>query len=358
MFYKSKFYANNKRALNLMNESKDLIYSYLEAKPDAEGSCYNRIKTIPITDRNQDNGYSNFKFGYNHIVYGYQTANVRIETGSFMGNFSIDATKIDNIKSADLIVFAASNDSIYIADRTLNNNNAWLFDKSIRNVVVVPYEKKKRVYYQFNIEMLLYKKAIIKLRKEDDKLLAIHGDTYTMYKGEQPLIAKDFHEYNIDTSDIDFVMYDGLTSKACFYNFLFNEHTCTEHIATLTKLAAYIWETVADQKETTVSAIYQKIVRAYNKTIKDNVATPVVISARKNNIDSSILDKDGNVVLYVSDNEEFNISQHLKANKTDDMKVYQRVIFYLKRHDYKFNPKWTMAELEIADAYCKKHNIY
>lgn len=352
---------NNKHSLQIVNKYKNVIYSYLEAVPDSGTKKYNHITTIPMSERNEQNGMANFKFGYNEFLndaqHLYTECNVRVENGAFNNVFSIKASKVNSIKKADLIVFACESNPqmLYIADRKHNNDNDWLTDKSLRKVVTTTFDGIKEVtFYQYDIENLWRLGHIIEIFQDDamkyQNVIAILHNDYNTKTGEPVRTAKRYIDYNIDTDHIKFVQYDA--KSACTYYFGYNSYTCTSIPGTLPGMTHWL----SNYSDATPESIYQKLYKVLQNNIKDGKAhsCKVKLDRKDCHIDPSIINENNEIEIFVSTSETFNIKDNLTTNTTSDMKAYKKVLMYLKRHENKYNPKWTEEEKAIADGYLAK----
>lgn len=367
-FMKKHFFNRcNTAALKTVDKYKNIIYSYLEAVPDSGAQKYNNITTIPVSERNESNGYSNFKFNYNEYVTDsykrHSYCNVRVENNVFNGLLSIKASKASSLKKADLIIFTnpACPEVLYAAHKKLNNDNSWLDNKSLRRVDTVTFDGLKSVtYYSYNIETLWRLGHIIqiyqdKALKDQGSISILHND-YKSTTGDCTKTIKGYKDYGIDLSHIDYVQYDGRESYTYYFGYAGYEYTSVP--STLPGVVNFLKEYTS----ATPRSIYQKLYKVLTKNMREDKAFSCKIKLDPSKIDMridpSIINDDNEIEIYVTTSPEYRIEDHIVENKTADMKAYQKayqkVILYLKRHDGLFNPKWTEEERKIAENYLSK----
>lgn len=385
------FSLGNQKALHLMNKWKDVIFSYLNACPNKD---YNHITTIPLKDRNQNNGYSNFRLFVNEYV-GTGTLqsrmNVRFETAMFNDDLLIQTAKVNSFLGADILIFATE-DSLFISQ-----DQSWLINTNYFNVSVHRFNednsKKEKivVYNRYNAYNLIANHEIVKVvydpSVDKDNIIVISSYDFLIHDENGNIrdtrVKKSFHEYNIDTSHIKSVQWDRRFAKAIYCS-LGDRYTNT--LFTTYDLAAYLEE----KTYLTTNQLYQRIIRVYNKVLETGKAYCTKFKVRpeyictdgaftsKNPIDPRWIDENGNISLYISIDPEFDIFENkielatadmkqyqqeyqkakaetIKAyqkryreEKADSKRIYQKVFMYLKRHNNTFNPKWNEEEIEIA----------
>lgn len=360
---KQYFNTFNTTALKTVDTYKNIIYSYLEARPDSGTNKYNHINTVPVSERTEANGYANFKFGYNEYVsdtyFQYTEKNVRIENNVFNGLLSIKASKAASLRKADLIVFAnpTAPDVLYIADRSLNNDNSWLLNKSLRRVDTVTFDGEKEItYYSYSIETLWRLGHVIELYQDEafryQNVVAVLHNDYQTSTGDCTKTVKGYHDYNIDLSHIEYVQYD--SREAYTYYIGYKGYKYTNVPCTLPGVVNFL----KSYTSATPHSIYQKLYKVLNKNIKDDKAYSCKIKLDTDKIDMkidpSIINENNELEIFVTTSPDYCIEDHIVENVTSNMKTYQKVVLYLKRHDNAFNPKWTEEEVKIAEKYLAK----
>lgn len=393
------FSLGNQKALHLMNKWKDVIFSYLNACPNKD---YNHITTIPLKDRNQNNGYSNFRLFVNEYYYGtaqVQRYNIRFETAIFDSDILVQTAKVNSFLGTDMLIFATE-DSLFISQ-----NQSWLTNTNYFNVSVHRFNednsKKEKivVYNRYNTYNLIANHEIVKVvydpSVDKDNIVVISSYDFLICDENGNIrdtrVRKPFYEYNIDTSHIKSVQWDKRFAKAIYCS-LGDRYTNT--LYTTYDLVAYL----EPKTYLTANQLYQRIIRVYNKVINTGKAYCTKFKVRPEYvcldgaftsnipIDPRWIDENGNISLYISIDPEFDIFENkielatadmkqyqkdyqkdyrkaraeyikeyqkqyqkiYREEKADSKKVYQKVFMYLKRHNNTFNPKWNEEEIEIA----------
>ena len=355
------FNSNNIKALELVNNWKDEIYSFLEAKPDSPYKKFNHIYTNNNSDRNKNNGFANFVFQANVCIDDNYALvdkfNIRIETNVFMGRFQVAARKVNNFANADYIIFGTG-DTLYVSDRKANNNHDWLFNKELRNRTDVEINGKLRTFYTYNLNALLKNHKVFCIIKNeyklDKRIVVCTEDLATKFnEGADSNIYKTFNYYDIDTSNIKYVQYDPRLAQICFYGF--KGYKYTNNRGTVIEITNLL----SDYADISQQAIYQRLNRALTNTVKTGKVKTCVIPMKdwvRNDIsfDSSILNENNEVEVYLSQDPDFDIEENKHINKTEDMKEYQKNYgnMYRKVKKYKLThteprASWTDEEKEL-----------
>ncbi len=355
---KTFYNANNEKALNFINTYKDAIYSYLMADPSK--TKFNHITTISVSQRNDNNGWANFEIMYNEDIGLCKRKQVRVETNVFRNELIVQTSKVVHILKSDILLFPSENeDSFYIS---IGNRN-WLTDiKFFRRETVSWDGINSKTYNIYNLKNLLANSQIVKILVDKvlNKIVIISNLDFLLQESENvndTRVWKEYKKYNIDTSHIQFVQYDGKQPNTIFWCTKASRYT--KDIASTTKLALYL------ESMSSVSAknIYQKINRIYKKFLISGKACSFKIPASKNvlssiNYDQSMFDDKGNIVIYISDRADFDIKENKVENITENIKDYQKdygnhyrkVKKWIKEHpgNTSFPKKWTKQDLEIA----------
>ena len=361
------FLNGNQKALRLLNKYKNVIFSYLNADPE---KGMNRISTIPVNKRTEENGFANFAFYVNvredkrSYVRKY---NVRFETGLFNDTFSIQTSKVHNIEKAHLLIFA--NDSrIYISESDPDLGRIkWLRETKFFSQKTVDWlgNGSLKTYNEYNIYGLLNNHQIVSLAYDfntnGDTIKVITSTDFMVTGNKDTRTIKPYYDYNIDTSHITKVQFDLKVGKVMYFSL---GDRYTNNIGSSSIIALRLSEiTTLTQQQ-----LYQRILRVYNKMVKTGKAYCTKFPVKPEyighfGIDQRWLDSNGNISLYVSYDEHFDIIENKVELATADMKeyqkeyrektadskkLYQKVFMYLKRHNNTFNPKWNENEVEIA----------
>lgn len=358
----SKFFSsNNKKALEIVNKYKNVIYSFLMADPSK--TDYNHITTISTSERTDDNGYANFRFCFQEEKGYIQKLNVRVETNSYDNKLSINVNKVAHLAKSDMLIFPSIKpNSIYVSLLDNFGGRSWLTDKTLFSRITEKYNGKNKTYNVYNLYKLIDKvNSIFELTyNPDNNTIVVISDYMFTINNDKKLdtrVFKPFYDYNIDTDHIKYVQYDKKTSGSVFW--CFGKERYTDKIASTTKLAAYL----SQYTDKDASAIYRQILKAYKKTAETGKAHSFKIKAKEsllNNftIDPDLIDNDGNIIVYVSGEDNFDVTENKVENITDNMAEYQakyqaeyqKVNMWIKRNPGKTNfpKKWSEENIALA----------
>lgn len=348
---------NNSRALDVVNTYKDALYSFLMADPSKP--TFNHISTIPVAERNDNNGYANFLFCYQDTDIGLmQKLNVRVETWTFNDTLLINSNKVAHLQKCDMLIFPGEENSLYVSVLDNFGSRKWLTDKSNFSRKTFNFNGKQKTYNIYNLRKITdIETSVFELvYSADKKNIIVIKDYKFMLSSDEKLdtrVFKPLVNYNIDTSHIKFVQYDAKVSSIVFW--CFGKDRYTNNIASTTKLAAYLTR----YTDNDASSIYQQILRAYKKTIETGKAYSFKLPAKSSMLndiafDPSIFDKDNNITIYISDSDTFDVIENKVENITDNINAYQRayqkVRLWIKRNPGKAElpSKWTEEEKELA----------
>ena len=139
----------------------------------------------------------------------------------------------------------------------------------------------------------------------------------------------------------------------------FGKERYTDKIASTTKLAAYL----SQYTDKEANSIYQQILRTYKKTAETGKAYSFKIRAKENllnnfTIDPDLIDNDNNIIVYVSGDDNFDVTENKVENITDNMAEYQakyqpeyqKVNMWIRRNPGKTNfpKKWSEENIALA----------
>lgn len=359
---KQFFNSNNTKALGIVNKYKNIIYSFLMADPSKTN--FNHIKTIPTSERTDDNGYANFQFSFQEEVGYAQKLNVRVETATYDNKLYINANKVSHLAKCDMLVFpSVKPNSIYISLLDNFGGRGWLTDKTLFNRNSVKYnETSVKTYNVYNLYKLTDKvNSVFELSyNPDNNTVAVISDYKFITSNDSRLdtrVFKTFYDYNIDTSHIEFVQYDKRISSCVFW--CFGKERYTDKVASTTKLATYL----SQYTDKNSSAIYQQILKTYKKTAETGKAYSFKIKAKPSlignfTIDPELIDSDGNIIIYVSGEDNFNVAENKVENITDNIAEYDKVKKWIKRNPGKTNfpKKWSEENITLANKLILKLN--
>ncbi len=353
MKQKKFFSSNNKKALEIVNKYKNVIYSFLMADPSK--TDYNHITTISTSERTDDNGYANFRFCFQEEKGYIQKLNVRVETNSYDNKLSINVNKVAHLAKSDMLIFPSIKpNSIYVSLLDNFGGRSWLTDKTLFSRITKKTETNTKTYNVYNLYKLIDKvNSIFELTyNPDNNTIVVISDYMFTINNDKKLdtrVFKPYYDYNIDTDHIKYVQYDKKTSGSVFW--CFGKERYTDKIASTTKLAAYL----SQYTDKDASAIYRQILKAYKKTAETGKAHSFKIKAKEtllNNftIDPDLIDSDGNITVYVSGEDNFDVTENKVENITDNMAEYQKIKVWIKRNPGKTNfpKKWSEENIALA----------
>ena len=360
------FSSNNKKALEIVNKYKNVIYSFLMADPSK--TDYNHITTISTSERTDDNGYANFRFCFQEEKGYIQKLNVRVETNSYDNKLFINVNKVTHLAKSDMLIFPSTKpNSIYVSLLDNFGGRSWLTDKTLFSRTTIKYtETNSKTYNVYNLYKLIDKvNSIFELTyNPDNNTIVVISDYMFTINNDKKLdtrVFKPYYDYNIDTDHIKYVQYDKKTSGSIFW--CFGKERYTDKIASTTKLAAYL----SQYTDKEANSIYQQILRTYKKTAETGKAYSFKIKAKEtllNNftIDPDLIDNDGNIIVYVSGDDNFDVIENKVENITDNMAEYQakyqakyqpeyqKVNMWIRRNPGKTNfpKKWSEENIALA----------
>ena len=347
------FNSNNTKALEIVNKYKNVIYSFLMADPSK--TDYNHITTISTSGRTDDNGYANFRFCFQEEKGYIQKLNVRVETSNYDNKLFINVNKVSHLAKSDMLIFPSIKpNSIYVSLLDNFGGRSWLTDKTLFSRITKKCNGKNKTYNVYNLYKLIDKvNSIFELTyNPDNNTIVVISDYMFTINNDKKLdtrVFKPYYDYNIDTGHIKYVQYDKKTSGSVFW--CFGKERYTDKIASTTKLATYL----SQYTDKDASAIYRQILKAYKKTAETGKAHSFKIRAKEtllNNftIDPDLIDNDGNIIVYVSGEDNFDVTENKVENITDNMAEYQKIKVWIKRNPGKTNfpKKWSEENIALA----------
>ena len=357
---KTFFNSHNSKALEIVNTYKNMIYSYLMADPSK--TKFNHILTVPVSQRNDNNGWPNFRFDFQEKVGLLQKMNVRVETNTFQNSLIIRTSKVAHLLKCDLLVFPGRDEeSVYLSFLDNWGNRNWLTDKRFYRQETKQWSETSQVTYNYyNLRNLVANGQIIQLSldKPENKIVVIDNFDFLLPESEEKddtRMWKEYYDYGLSTSHIDRVQFDGKQANTVFW--CTSSERYTKNLGTTTKVSLYL-ESISTKNS---SSIYQQLMKAYNKTVESGKAycfkIPVKPSLIGNiNFDQSMIDSKGNITIYVSNSPEFDVIENKVEKIIDDIKAYRKVWKWIKENPNKtdFPKKWTEEDLAIANEIMNK----
>ena len=353
------FNSNNQKALDFINDNLDAIYSYLMADPSK--TQFNHITTIPVSQRNDSNGWANFRLDFNECIGMMQSLNVRVETGTFQNDFYIQTSKVNHLLKSDLLLFPGKTESSFYMSFLDNfGNRNWLTDKRYFRRVTMEWATGEKTYNYYNLDNLVANNEIIEILVDNiqNKIVVISNLDFLLKEENDTRVWKDYIKYNIDTSHITHVQYDGKQPNTIFW--CMDPERYTRNIGTTTAVSSYL-ENISSKD---AKSIYQQITRAYRKNVETGKTYSFKVPANKKclnniNFNPEMFDENGNITIYVSNNPSFDVIKNKTEKITDDIKVYRKVWKWIKENPGRtdFPKKWTEEDLAIANEIMNKRNI-
>lgn len=353
------FINHNERALKLVEKFANEIYTSLNADPSK--TKYNHIVTVPAKQRNESNGWSNFRFDVCHYGGKIDHYNARVETSYTDDSLIIEATKIKKILRADIIIFPSTN-GIFVSRLDDNGKRSWLEDDFYREAIVKtwPDNTTPKTYYHYSWRALLshhFITEIFSYQEATDHKVVIHdGMEYIFSDWTGEIMKKNYVDYHLDFSHITSVQYDGKQPKTLYWCDLATSHI-TSNIGTAQAISIYL----EGLTNLPAKSVYQRINRAYNKCVKTGKAYGVKLLATQAIINqfrgsqNSPLDENGYISIYVSNNDSFDVLANKVENLTDDDGDYKKrcskICVWLSKNpnSTEYPTKWDDKDREIAE---------
>lgn len=294
------------------------ILSYLNAKNDN----YNNIVTIPATERNPSNGFSQFILQANIPVGRLYTAtkfNLRVETFVWENILSLKSNKAAFIERADMLIFGKENEnSIYISTcldwindtkyYTSKVQHGYLGDFAIRN---------------YNIDLLMKDNKVILIQNEQLQLFEACGAIYDI-KIDDTKVCDIYGYAEKSCDDILYVQNDRKTGAIVWYTFYDGRYTNTA--STVKDITKYICGLDSSLKEDYVQRTIYRAIENHKSEVSIKIDTKVrdkLVSSLK--VPASFFD-DNKIVIRLSENkgtDMWKIYEDAKSMKFEDWsKVY------------------------------------
>ena len=87
---KNYYYNHNQKALDIISKNSNKLFSYLNGDP--KKVKFNHIITVPVSQRNENNGFPNFRIQVNEKCGHISKYNVRVETNTFQNYLTIETS--------------------------------------------------------------------------------------------------------------------------------------------------------------------------------------------------------------------------------------------------------------------------
>lgn len=317
----------DRKAENVFGKIKDYILSYLEVDPNKPCILF----TVNAADRDDINGWAQFKLSYIDLANNVEKVYIRLETNTFKDHIFIKPTKIKHIKNVDLLVFYNEfSDSVYISDKKITNHK-WLEDKTIRSVDT---SINNTAYYKYHLDSILSVHGAVELFKLNNKIQIIR-DSFVRYWNQQVFIynnEKPIYQYNKFIKKFSYVQCDKKDRETIYYCFS-NEQQANK-AATIMGLV----DIISNYTSLSKRAIEMKLRRA----MKDETYAEIKCNG---NIDKRFLNSKGNIEIGLSDTLDAFLNRKV-ALSSIDKKIYKKVQNYKKKHD-KPRDSWTDEEKDL-----------
>lgn len=303
----------DRKAENVFDKIKDYILSYLEVDP--KKPCF--LFTVNAADRDDVNGWAQFKLSYIDLANNVEKVYIRLETNTFKDHIFIKPTKIKHIKNADLLVFYNEfYDSAYISDKNINGHK-WLEDKTIRSVDT---SINNATYYKYHLDSILSVHGAVELFKLDNKIQVIR-DSFVRYWKQQVFIynnEKPIYQYQLNKK-FSYVQSDKKDRDIIYY--------CFHNEAQANKAATIMGLVDVISKYTSLSehAIYLRLSRA----MKAETYTEIPCNGQ---IDQRFLNSKGNIEVGLSNTLDAFLTRKVALSK-EYSDIYIKVYKYAKTND-------------------------
>lgn len=362
----------------LIKKTLPYILSYLRANPNDDK--YTDIFATSIKSKSHyrcDNiGNAQFQIKYNEIKNkdGFcrvDFKNIRIENNVYENTLSLFEKSFRSISKSDFIIFG---DWLckYISISSESFGNSWVNDSKYYKIKPISLPYGKQYVYEYDIEKLLEDGHIYKILEysKDQKIFSLWNGTW---ENPNKIDITFLSYYKNVTEKIDKIILHKDPRTASYIYFTFWGYRYTNNSATIPNLAKEIHKITGDP----VNNIQQKLYKAKQIMRKEDRAKPVIFDLseiREKYIieglqyDPDIIE-DHKLIVFISFEKGWDIVDHQKELKTENMKEYQKeykektnesqkkyhtVYVYLKRHNNQYNPKWTSEQIEIANKILSK----
>lgn len=316
----------NTKAEKVFDQIKDYILSYLEVDPNKPCILF----TVNAADRDDVNGWAQFKISYIDLANNVEKVYIRLETNTFKDHIFIKPTKIKHIKNVDLLVFYNElSDSVYISDKKITNHK-WLEDKSIRSI---DSSINNVAYYKYHLDSILSVHGAVELFKLNNKIQVIRDSFIRywqqqvfIYNNEKPIykyqFIKKFSYVQSDKKDRDIVYY-------CFHN---------EAQADKATSIMGLVDVLSNYTSLTKHNLEMKLRRA----MKAETYAEITCNGQ---IDKRFLNSKGNIEVGLSNTLDAFLTRKVALSSVDK-NMYRKVSKYKKTHD-KPRDSWTDEEKDL-----------
>lgn len=316
----------DKKAEKIFDQIKDYILSYLEVDPNKPCILF----TVNAADRNDINGWAQFKLSYIDLANNVEKIYIRLETNTFKDHIFIKPTKIKHIKNVDLLVFYNElSDSVYISDKKITGHK-WLNDKSIRSIAS---SINNAVYYKYHLDSILSVHGAVELFKLNNKIQIIR-DSFIRYWQQQVFIynnEKPIYKYQL-IKKFSYVQCDRKDREIVYYCFG-NEQQANK----ATSIMGLV-DVLSNHTSLAKHTLEMKLRRAMK-------AETYVEIPCNGQIDERFLNIKGNIEVGLSNTLDAFLTRKV-ALSSIDKKMYKKVQNYKKKHDTPRN-SWTDEEKEL-----------
>ena len=366
----------------LLEKNLPILLSYLKASISKEVS--NKIYTVPNKDvqvnikgksftikkRSPNIGLSQFSFfvmeDKNGINYTPKQYNIRVENNVFSNKLSIIATKIEDLRKSDLLVFGDES-FFYVSKANKFGYHEWLDDDNYYRLIVASGPHGKYTCYEYDIYKLLSDKKItgISYRSECNDVISYTGPIFN--DAENTLVERKEYKFDVYAKELAqlsklFIQNDPRKAAVIYYCYFGSRYT--NRYGTIPEIAAELCSWCCKSKETLVRQQLYRAKRLTNNTGKANYVEFQLDDKKaeqlRNNInfDSSCITEDNKIIIFLSNEKNFDVIENAKIKKTENMKEYQKeygnhyrkVKKWIKENpgNMNFPKKWTEDDIEIA----------
>ena len=316
----------DRKAENVFGKIKDYILSYLEVDPNKPCILF----TVNAADRDDINGWAQFKLSYVDLANNVEKVYIRLETNTFKDHIFIKPTKVKHIKNVDLLVFYNEfSDSVYISDKKITSHK-WLEDKTIRSIDT---SINSTAYYKYHLDSILSVHGAVELFKLNNKIQVIR-DSFVRYWNQQVFIynnEKPIYQYNL-IKKFSYVQCDKKDRDTVYY--CFSNEVQANKAATIMGLV----DIISNYTSLSKRAIEMKLRRA----MKNETYTEITCNGQ---IDRRFLNSKGNIEIGLSGTLDAFLARKV-ALSSIDKKMYKKVQNYKKKHD-KPKDSWTDEEKDL-----------
>lgn len=378
----------------LLQKNLSVLLSYLGAsnKPNFTNHIYtvpNRDVTVKknnkvytISKRSENNGLAQFSLfmslANDGVTYSEPSRlYIRVENNVSNNTLSIISTKVEKLRKSGILAFGDEN-SFYVSIAS-SFGHAWLTDKKYCKVKAVEGPFGKYACYEYDIYKLLADKRIVGISNIPGTNTAVSYTGAILSNGESSERETfEYSHYEKEQCELSklYMQNDPRAAAVIYYCYFGTRYTNLHN--TIPGIAAEVcaWAGIEDE-----TLVRHRLYRAKRLTNNTGVAHYVEFQLTeeradelRNSIqfDSELITDDNKLVIFLSNEKDFDVIENKKVKKTEDIKAYQKeyqkeyqkdygnkyrkVKKWIKRNPGKtsFPKKWSEENIALANKLLSK----